>query len=134
MTLSQLFHVPVAHALSLQVANELLYVGLVCCDICGEDAVGRAYHCQICQFDAYEDCAELKDEVKVPFHDHDPIHLLFQHYYNNNPNVICGFCEDSLQDSKWVYRCEECDFDVHAFCTKYPKNRMHSKHSDHFSP
>jgi hypothetical protein len=80
----------------------------------------ESYHCETCQFDAHPQCVEIKDEVEVFFHDH-TLHLLLQNYYKDKPNSICCFCEESLQESEWVYRCEQCDFDVHALCTKFPR-------------
>jgi hypothetical protein len=78
------------------------------------------YECKTCEFVAHLHCVEMKEEVEVFFHDH-ILHLLIQNYYNNNSNPICCFCEESLQESEWVYRCEECNFDVHALCTKFSR-------------
>jgi hypothetical protein len=90
------------------------------CDICWNDISEDLYHCKTCEFDAHLHCVEIKDEVEVFFHDH-TLHLLLQNYYNDKPNSICCFCEELLQESEWVYRCERCDFDVHALCTKFQK-------------
>ncbi|KAG0583454.1 hypothetical protein KC19_3G137200 [Ceratodon purpureus] len=98
------------------------------CNICKEEVNGEAYRCEVCNFDAHPDCAEIKNKVKVFIHD-DPLHLLIYNYYENNPDAMCRFCEESLQGSAWVYRCEQCDFDVHALCTKYPKRMKHLLHS-----
>jgi hypothetical protein len=98
------------------------YLGSFVCDICMQrESNGEVYRCEICQFDVHPECAEMKDKVDVIFHDHS-LHLLQDPY--NNPNVICYFCQESLQESKWVYTCEECNFDVHALCTKYVKEWM----------
>ena len=93
------------------------------CNICSEKGDEEVYHCETCQFDAHPACAEIKDNVKVAFHDH-TLHLLVQNYHNDNPDAICYLCEESVQDSEWVYRCEQCDFDLHALCTKFPRKRM----------
>jgi hypothetical protein len=89
------------------------------CNICSKNGDGEVYHCDTCEFDAHRDCAEIKEKVNVFFHA-DPLHLLVQNYYDNNPDVICDFCEESLQGSEWVYNCKQCNFNVHALCTKHP--------------
>ncbi|KAG0566741.1 hypothetical protein KC19_7G084300 [Ceratodon purpureus] len=96
------------------------------CDICWEDwedGDGKVFHCETCQFDTHFNCAKIKNKVSVFFHHH-PLHLLIRNYYKNNPDSICRFCEESTQDCDWVYRCEECDFDVHALCTKYHREKQ----------
>ncbi|KAG0615893.1 hypothetical protein M758_5G073800 [Ceratodon purpureus] len=80
---------------------------------------GEVYHCEICHFDAHVDCAKIMDKVEVSFHDH-PLHLLIQNYYDDNFDATCNFCKELVQGSEWVYRCEQCNFNLHAFCTKYP--------------
>lgn len=102
------------------------------CTMCSKDTYTEdvIYHCQICQFDAHPDCAEIKNDVKVFFHD-DPLHLLGEHHYNNYPDAACSFCWESLQETKWIYRCEECDYDVHAQCTKYSKTAIWYKDHPH---
>lgn len=69
----------------------------------------------------HPECAQIKETVDVFFHHHS-LHLLVRNY-DNNPDAICRFCEEPIQDCEWVYRCEQCDFDVHAICTKFPKER-----------
>jgi hypothetical protein len=91
---------------------------------------GEIYHCKLCQFVAHLECAEIRDKVEVFFHDH-TLHLLLQNYNNDKPQAICHFCEESVQESDWVYRCEQCDFDVHALCTKFPRKFEDSEHHQH---
>lgn len=100
------------------------------CDVCREDLQGSIYHCDICHFDAHQNCAGIKVKVNVFFHHHS-LHLLVQNYYSNAPDTTCRVCEESVQDSKWVYRCERCDFDVHAICTKQSSRRMLKKFHSH---
>jgi len=90
------------------------------CNVCHEKIHGDKYHCGICKFDAHPKCVEIEDKVEVFLHHH-LLYLLIHNYYNNNLDAICRLCEESVQQSEWVYRCEECDFDIHALCTKYPK-------------
>ncbi|KAG0616928.1 hypothetical protein M758_5G152500 [Ceratodon purpureus] len=86
--------------------------------MCWKNIDGNNYHCETCHFDTHLHCAKIKDMVKAVFHDH-YLHLLVQNYYNDEPDAICCFCEESLQESEWVYRCEVCDFNVHAMCAKF---------------
>ena len=107
------------------------YLGSFVCYICMDTASSReVYHCEICQFDAHPNCVEIRDEVNVIFHNH-PLHLLVQDSCYNYSNVICHFCNDPLQESKWVYRCEECNFYAHALCTKYCKEWMFYDYHPH---
>ena len=100
------------------------------CDVCREGLEGSIYHCHICHFDAHPNCAGIKDKVNVFFHHHS-LHLLVQNYYSNDPDTTCRVFKESVQDSKWVYRCERCDFDVHAICTKQSSRRMFKKFHSH---
>ncbi|KAG0629495.1 hypothetical protein M758_1G108300 [Ceratodon purpureus] len=107
------------------------YESLCICDVCRGYITEEVYHCQTCKFDAHPGCVEIKDTVEVSFHDHS-LHLLIQNYYHDNSDAVCGFCMEPVQESEWVYRCQLCDFDVHALCTKYPKTltrrRVHKHH------
>ncbi|KAG0577469.1 hypothetical protein KC19_5G158600 [Ceratodon purpureus] len=94
--------------------------GTYTCNICRQGIDGEFYHCATCQFDAHPHCVEIKKKANVFFHDH-TLHLLVQNFYINDPQAVCHFCEESMQESEWVYRCEQCDFDVHAQCTKFPR-------------
>ncbi|KAG0616867.1 hypothetical protein M758_5G147400 [Ceratodon purpureus] len=100
------------------------------CNLCCEDIVDEHYHCRSCDFDAHSHCSRLEVEVNVFFHKH-PLQLLIRSYYNGNPDAICCFCEESLQRSEWVYRCEQCDFDVHAHCTKHPEEILREEEHEH---
>ena len=98
------------------------------CDICRTRTGGEVYHCENCQFDGHRDCVEIKDDLNVFFHAH-PLHLLVQYYYDNNPQITCDFCGESLQGSEWAYNCKPCNFNVHALCTKHPqKMKMFHSH------
>ncbi|KAG0577402.1 hypothetical protein KC19_5G153600 [Ceratodon purpureus] len=100
------------------------------CNLCSEDLVDEHYCCVACDFDAHAHCSRLEIEVNVFFHKH-PLQLLIRSYYNGDPDAVCCFCEESLQHSEWVYRCEQCDFDVHAHCTKHPEEIMRKSHHRH---
>lgn len=104
--------------------------GLPICDVCWEDVDGKDYCCKTCIFDTHPDCVEIEDTVNVYFHHH-PLHLLVRNYYNDDPDAICRLCEESLQRSEWIYRCDQCDFDAHALCTKYPKRRINYRVHPH---
>ncbi|KAG0616854.1 hypothetical protein M758_5G146100 [Ceratodon purpureus] len=100
------------------------------CSLCWEDIVDEHYHCRACDFDVHSHCSRLEIEVHVCFHKH-PLQLLIRNYYNGDPDAVCCFCEESLQHSEWVYRCEQCDFDVHALCTKCPEEITQGYHHEH---
>ncbi|KAG0616856.1 hypothetical protein M758_5G146300 [Ceratodon purpureus] len=100
------------------------------CNLCWEDIVDEHYHCRSCDFDAHSHCSRLEIKVNVIFHKH-PLQLLVRSYYNGDPDAVCCFCEESLQHSEWVYRCEQCDFDMHAHCTKHPEEIMHKSEHPH---
>ncbi|KAG0577406.1 hypothetical protein KC19_5G154000 [Ceratodon purpureus] len=100
------------------------------CNLCIEDIVDEHYQCRACDFDAHSHCSRLEIEVNVFFHKH-PLQLLIRSYYNGDPDAVCSFCEESLQHSEWVYRCEQCDFDVHAHCTKHLEEIMREYYHQH---
>ncbi|KAG0577474.1 hypothetical protein KC19_5G159100 [Ceratodon purpureus] len=104
-------------ALELLPQQPSIYKYSALCNMCWKTINGNVYHCKTCQFDAHSFCAKIKDKVKASFHNH-YLHLLVQNYYSDEPDAICCLCEESLQESEWVYRCEACDFDVHAMCAK----------------
>ncbi|KAG0616745.1 hypothetical protein M758_5G139200 [Ceratodon purpureus] len=114
------------HALELLPQQPSIYTSAFC-DICWKDINGNIYHCKTCQFDTHSYCGKIKDKVKASFHDH-YLHLLVQNYYSDEPDAICCLCEESLQESEWVYRCEECDFDVHAMCAKFRDRSRQTVH------
>ncbi|KAG0575598.1 hypothetical protein KC19_5G015400 [Ceratodon purpureus] len=97
------------------------------CNICSRIVIEEGYSCETCNFLAHKDCVEIKDKVEVFFHD-DSLHLLVQYYCKNNQDSVCRFCKQSMQESEWVYRCDQCTFDVHALCTKFPKKFKYGKH------
>ncbi|KAG0616923.1 hypothetical protein M758_5G152000 [Ceratodon purpureus] len=112
------------HALELLPQQPSIYKNGGRCDMCWKTINGNVYHCETCHFDAHSYCAKINDKVKASFHDH-YLHLLVQNYYSDEPDAICCLCEESLQESEWVYRCEECDFDVHAMCAKLTRDRLY---------
>lgn len=90
----------------------------ITCDVCGQRITdGELYQCSTCHFDAHRHCAEIREKIHVSIHGHS-LQLLTRNYYNNNSEVVCSLCHESLQHSEWVYRCERCEYDVHAMCTK----------------
>ncbi|KAG0612872.1 hypothetical protein M758_6G058800 [Ceratodon purpureus] len=91
------------------------------CILCREEIVDEQLHCcKRCEFFAHALCSRLEVEVNVSFHKH-PLQLLIRKYHSGNQAAVCCFCEELLQHCDWVYRCEQCDFDVHAHCTKHPE-------------
>ena len=116
---------------TLELLREVSYTsGCAECNICRLFVLGDIYHCGICQFDAHPKYVEIEDKVEVFFHHH-PLHLLIQYYYNSNLDALCHLCEEPVQQSVWVYRCEECDFDIHALCTKYLEQLVQTAIHEH---
>ncbi|KAG0577288.1 hypothetical protein KC19_5G145400 [Ceratodon purpureus] len=121
------------HALELLPQLPSIYTSVFqgcTCNLCWKPIKGNIYHCEICLFDAHSYCAKIKDKVKATIHDH-YLHLLVQNDYSDEPDAICCLCEESLQESEWVYRCEECDFDVHAMCAKFRDQLWHGEMHGH---
>ncbi|KAK7336651.1 hypothetical protein VNO77_17197 [Canavalia gladiata] len=104
---------------SLQYADEL-------CDGCVQPIMSPFFSCEEenCGFLLHQSCAELKRTKQHSFHVH-PLTLL-----SNAPNYDgiyrCDGCK-SLSNG-FVYRCDECQFDLDVCCASLQERVEHQSH------
>lgn len=94
------------------------------CDLCCKIGEGPTYHCKTCKYDLHPQCCALQPTLRSCAHPH-PLTL---HPSNSIRKKSCDACRNPLTDSEWSYRCELCDFDVHAGCAKLRQKIQTSFH------
>lgn len=84
--------------------------------------------CQKCNFSLDINCATAKHPLIRPkIHQHDLA------YFNCTTKVgfSCNTCHRYSSDSKYFFRCVECDFNIHAYCyLSLPETIKHDCHLD----
>lgn len=86
------------------------------CDLCFKIGEGPTYHCNTCKYDLHPQCCTLQPQLRSCAHPHAlTLHATTSH---TQKKKTCDACRISLADSEWRYRCEPCDFDLHAGCAK----------------
>lgn len=86
------------------------------CDLCFKLGEGPTYHCRTCKYDLHPQCCTLQPTLRCCKHPH-PLTLTASSS-RVGKKKLCDACRSSLADCEWSYRCELCDFDVHASCAK----------------
>lgn len=89
------------------------------CDLCFKLGEGPTYHCKTCKYDLHPQCCTLQATLRSCAHPH-PLTLVSTSLQagNTKKKKSCDACRNALADCEWSYRCELCDFDVHAGCAK----------------
>ncbi|CAN6226061.1 unnamed protein product [Urochloa humidicola] len=94
------------------------------CSICLLKLAGvRGYGCYSCNIHVHSECAGHFMET-ISFFAH-PSHTLKLH---RSPGRVCNICRGDCPQKSFVYRCIECDFDVHPLCSLLPE-RVHGSAS-----
>ncbi|CAN6168778.1 unnamed protein product [Urochloa humidicola] len=94
------------------------------CSICLLKLAGvRGYGCYSCNIHVHSECAAHFQET-IFFFAH-PSHTLKLH---RSPGRVCNICRGDCPQKSFVYRCIECDFDVHPLCSLLPE-RVHGSAS-----
>ncbi|CAN6168770.1 unnamed protein product [Urochloa humidicola] len=87
------------------------------CSICLLKLAGvRGYGCYSCNIHVHSECAAHFQET-IFFFAH-PSHTLKLH---RSPGRVCNICRGDCPRKSFVYRCIECDFDVHPLCALLPE-------------
>jgi hypothetical protein len=76
---------------------------------------------------------EEPEEREVAFFDHSQHKLLLapERFHKDNPSATCDACMMPLQRAKWLYRCQPCNYNVHAACAQLPRRIRHPSHHQH---
>ncbi|KAF8032677.1 hypothetical protein BT93_D1561 [Corymbia citriodora subsp. variegata] len=107
---------------SLTLFTESPYTsGQVLCDACGKPIGGFMYHCNKCSFDLDLVCVSLTPSLKHEKHDH-----LLTFFEEINNQVQCNSCGKPCPEN--LYRCVNCNFNVHSTCLPFPSTLKHRYH------
>nr|XP_017257337.1 PREDICTED: uncharacterized protein LOC108226856 [Daucus carota subsp. sativus] len=89
---------------------------------------GSAYTCATCKnFFLHKTRAELPTQINHPMHNKHSLTLLPRLL----PRITCDVCRHKWEH--FLYRCEDCDFDVCLLCTLQEDRAFrHISHDDHF--
>ncbi|KAL6569761.1 hypothetical protein OROMI_014275 [Orobanche minor] len=89
--------------------------GIFNCDACGNHGAGFSYHCSPCGVDLHTTCATLPNQLAHKSHHHQ-LALCFAAPYPGNA-FSCDVCKRAGSKT-WMYRCNDCEFDVHLTCVR----------------
>ncbi|XP_047340120.1 uncharacterized protein LOC124943689 [Impatiens glandulifera] len=88
------------------------------CNACKIDSTGFSYHCLSCNFDLHIKCI-IRPLIKNHYLHPHPLDLTFASPYGNGSGFSCDVCYH-VGTSHWLYRCKDCEFDVHLDCPSAP--------------
>ncbi|THG15523.1 hypothetical protein TEA_012044 [Camellia sinensis var. sinensis] len=94
---------------------------------CREIGTGFTYHYKDCKFDLHVKCATLLETVKREDHEH-LLTLFYSSPYKKSEEdsakdliFYCDVCQISVDDSCWVYYCQDCDYGTDLHCVTAEK-------------
>ncbi|GJN33046.1 hypothetical protein PR202_gb21603 [Eleusine coracana subsp. coracana] len=101
------------------------------CDICRSRLAGRvSYHCNACDFNIHEACANCFKQT-IDFFAHPRHALTLSRMPDSCVGLVCSLCQEQCHIGSFMYRCIECEFNAHPLCTLLP-HKIHSPlHQDH---
>lgn len=97
------------------------------CDLCFKIGEGPTYHCKTCKYDLHPVCCTLQPTLRSCLHPEHPLTLMPKNHHASSRKK-CDGCRNALADGEWSYRCESCNFDVHALCAKLREKIVTSFH------
>ncbi|CAO2835803.1 unnamed protein product [Amaranthus hypochondriacus] len=96
------------------------------CGACGKVVLRNTFHCKECNFDLHHGCAirkpSLRHEIVGNIHNHD---LIF--FADPAAFFRCYSCKGFSYKTS-IFRCVECDFNLHKACIKFPSTVKHKFH------
>ncbi|KAK9275858.1 hypothetical protein L1049_023131 [Liquidambar formosana] len=95
-----------------------------CCDACGQPCFGFIFQCVACGFDLDVHCSSLVPTISYEGHHHLLIPLT-----KFSKRRVCKCC--GTRGDRFVFRCVECDFNVHKLCAELPQQIQHPFHTPH---
>ncbi|TVU37980.1 hypothetical protein EJB05_11327, partial [Eragrostis curvula] len=105
------------------------------CNICLLDLAGMAgYCCDDCDIRIHEACADhFADKSIAFFADRHALKLIRTPGGGDRVGVghVCDLCREACPPASFVYRCAECDFDLHPLCSLLPETVESPVHPGH---
>ncbi|KAK9275870.1 hypothetical protein L1049_023143 [Liquidambar formosana] len=95
------------------------------CDACGKWCFGFVFECAACDFDLDVQCSSQVPTISYEGHEH----LLIPLAKFISRRRVCNFC--GTRCDRFVFRCVECDFNVHKLCAELPQQIRHPFHPPH---
>ncbi|OWM82652.1 uncharacterized protein LOC116209626 [Punica granatum] len=78
---------------------------------------GFFYSCQFCPVHFHSLCLFRPVSISHPFHPVHELSLKFSSPYGAGVGFRCDVCGNPGLPDQWLYRCDMCDFDIHAECS-----------------
>lgn len=94
------------------------------CNACRGDCCDLTYGCELCDFNLHVGCTGQVPTIKYENHRH--LLLLVQ---KMGAEAKCNACESTCSDSL-IFRCPQCDFNLHVQCGLLPYTIKHKCHVD----
>ncbi|KDP24635.1 hypothetical protein JCGZ_25551 [Jatropha curcas] len=98
----------------------LLLLPLFNCKACGFQGSGFCYNCRVCSCNYHTFCLKMPLQEFCASHQH-LLKLEFSCPYEDIKGFRCDVCGNPGFDH-WLYRCNDCEFDVHINCVYTPIN------------
>lgn len=94
--------------------------GIFTCNACNIKSNTSAFSCVECSFHLDSSCALRTPDFKHPLHEHKLA------YFPETEQLKCNACGDSCNLD--LYRCVQCNFNLHRSCLELPKTVKHGRH------
>ncbi|PWA44883.1 C1-like protein [Artemisia annua] len=86
------------------------------CNACFSDGTGFTYNCSVCTFDLHTQCVSLPETVKRSDHEH-VLKLCYSCPVKSEDHTVsCDVCHGDVQNDRWAYYCDSCDYATHLGC------------------
>ncbi|KAK1583037.1 hypothetical protein Q3G72_020498 [Acer saccharum] len=92
------------------------------CNACKSSINGVRISCNECEFDLHVSCANPNrwaSPLKHKCHEHNMYYFIVKVNWQI-PSFKCNKCHEECLDDEPVYRCVECDFNLHLKCIPIP--------------
>ena len=84
------------------------------CEGCGLEGSDFCYHCRTCVTNYHTLCNRMPLFVSCASHKYE-LKIQFAPPYGHDIGFRCYICKKT-NSSRWLYRCDDCNFDVHLNC------------------
>ncbi|KAK3127666.1 hypothetical protein QOZ80_7AG0576670 [Eleusine coracana subsp. coracana] len=101
------------------------------CDICLLELAGHAgYSCTDCGIHIHKACADQFEKFITFFADRHRMKLV-RTPPGSFMTHVCDLCKEKCPPASFVYRCDECNFDLHPLCSLLPETVESPIHPGH---